>query len=111
MHAEPRPTARQVQSCSRSVRRVHIQRFDRANEPCGSLALPITNHFSLPLPLAAGEIGRIAGGKRFLERFVHFFFQMPIFIFDFLVGSIRAHGIRSTNPHLFQLQESRATTG
>jgi hypothetical protein len=55
-------------------------------------------------PRAACEIRRIAGGKRFLEGFVYFFFQMPIFIVDFLVRSIRAHGIGSTNPQAFRLQ-------
>jgi hypothetical protein len=70
----------------------------------------LTNHFSL-FPFAAREVRWIAGGKRFLEGLVHFLFQMPISIFDFLVGSIRAHGIRSTNPHLFRLQQSRATAG
>jgi hypothetical protein len=53
-------------------------------------------------PCAARKIRRIARGKRFLEGFVHFFFQVPISIFDFLVGSIRAHGIPSINPHLFR---------
>ena len=65
----------------------------------------------LPFPSAAREIRRITGGKRFLEGFVYFFFQVPILVVDFLVGSIRAHGIGSTKPHLFRLQESCATTG
>jgi hypothetical protein len=97
-----------------------MMHFDRALEPFGSLALPIgaiiqgnvgIGHLSFLFPLPAREIRRIAGGKRFLEGLVHFFFQVPISISDFLVRSIRAHGVRSTKPHLFPLQESRATTG
>ena len=63
----------------------------------------LSSHFSL-FPRTPREAWRIAGGKRFLEGFVYFFFQMPIFIVHFPVRSIRAHGIGSTTPHPFRLQ-------
>src|SRR5262249_23722097 len=50
MHAEPRPTARQVQSCSRRVRRGPLPRFVRGNETCGGPPPPNPQHLSLPPP-------------------------------------------------------------
>jgi hypothetical protein len=63
--------------------------------------------FALPVavPVPSRKVGRIAGGKRFFECFVYFFFQVAIQFFAvFLVRSIRAHGLSSSNPHLFRLQ-------
>jgi hypothetical protein len=54
---------------------------------------PITNHVLLLAPFPPRETRRIAGRKRFLECFIHFLFQVPIFVVHFLVRSIRAHGI------------------
>jgi hypothetical protein len=39
----------------------------------------LTDYLSLS-PVPSREIRGIAGGKRFLERFVQHFFQVPIFI-------------------------------
>src|SRR5260370_1816475 len=51
------------------------------------------------------EAGWIASGKRFLECFVYSFFHVAVVVVTrFLVRSIRAHGVSSTNPHLFRLQ-------
>jgi hypothetical protein len=54
---------------------------------------------------AARKAGWIASGKRFLECFIYFFFHVAVVVVThFLVRSIRAHGVSSTNPHLFRLQ-------
>jgi len=48
-----------------------------------------------PLP-AGGKTGRIAGGKRFLQGLIHFFFLVAIaFIRCFSGGSFRVHMCRS----------------
>jgi hypothetical protein len=54
---------------------------------------------------AARKAGWIASGKRFLECFIYFFFHVAVVVVTrFFVRSIRAHGVSSTNPHLFRLQ-------
>lgn len=57
------------------------------------------------VPFPSRKAGRIAGGKRFIECFVYFFFQVAIpFFAAFLVRSIRAHSLPPSTPHLFRLQ-------
>jgi hypothetical protein len=60
-------------------------------------AIPEPRSTKSVLPLPAREIRGIAGGKRFLERFVHFFFQVLLFIVGLFVRSILAHGIDQLN--------------
>jgi hypothetical protein len=64
-----------------------------------------TDYCLLLVSFPSRKAGWIASGKRFLECFVYFLFQVAVVVVTrFLVRSIRAHGVSSTNLHLFRFQ-------